>query len=159
MLQGRLDQVYLFQAPEPASDRTRRPPGLIDHHHLWRRSHEPLQITEQRLDVPRASLDDGLQRGRRRGSMMRHHHIGDKDLGGGRSDVEDGVVVLRARGIGGMEDERGSEGSAMQEQEMHRDDGEEELGCATGIHARLGMDHTLLMLNTVRVGQAPPQAH
>ena len=65
MLQGRLDQVHLFQAPEPASDSTRRrPPGLIDRHHLWRRSYEPLQITDQRLDVPRASLDDGLQRGR-----------------------------------------------------------------------------------------------
>ena len=88
--------------------------------------------------------------------MMRHHHIGDKDLGGGRSDVEDGVVC----GIGGMGDEWGSEGPAMQEQEMHRDDGEEEeLGCATGIHARLGMDSTLSMLNTVRVGQGPPQAH
>ena len=64
MLQGRLDQVHLFQVPEPASDSTRRPPGLTDRHHLRRRSHEPLQITDQRLDVPCASLDDGLQRGR-----------------------------------------------------------------------------------------------
>ena len=86
--------------------------------------------------------------------MMRHDNIGDKDLGAW-SDVEDGVV----RGIGGMGDERGSEGPAMQEQELHQDGEEEELGCATGIHARLGMDHTLLMLNTVRVGQSPPQAH
>ena len=65
MLQGRLDQVHLFQAPEPAPDRTRGLAGLWGCCSLnqLRGPHEPLQITDQRLDVPRASLDDGLQRG------------------------------------------------------------------------------------------------